>query len=63
MINTKYIILCLILLVIYVIVGTLIFWGIGNLFIMVFNINYKWTFVHGFLIELIWIVLKFGGKR
>lgn len=65
MINKNSIMLYMILSIVAVLLGSLIFWGLGNLIIMVFNINYKWTFIHGFVIELIWIMLKqlLGGKR
>ena len=38
--------------------GSLIFWGIGNLVIFVFHIYYSWTFFHGLVIDLIFLVLK-----
>ena len=38
--------------------GSLIFWGIGNLFIFAFKINYTWTFLHGFIVEILYILLK-----
>ena len=38
--------------------GSLIFWGIGNLVIFVFHIDYSWTFFHGLVIDLIFLVLK-----
>lgn len=38
--------------------GSLIFWGIGNLVIYVFHINYTWTFLHGLVIDLVFIALK-----
>ena len=40
-----------------IIIGALIFWGLGNLFIYAFNIDYEWTFLHGFVSELIWMLL------
>lgn len=54
----------IIMVIIMIIVGSLIFWGIGNLIIYVFKINYVWTIWHGFIVELIYIILKeiFGGK-
>jgi hypothetical protein len=44
--------------------SALIFWGLGNLIIWVLKINYIWTFWHGLVCELVFILLKeiFGGK-
>lgn len=49
--------------IIGVAIGTLIFWGIGNLFIWIFNINYIWTIWHGLAVEIIYIILKGIFKR
>lgn len=38
--------------------GSLIFWGIGNLVIFVFHIDYTWTFLHGFATDLVFLALK-----
>lgn len=38
--------------------GSLILWGLGNLIILVFKINYTWTFWHGFASELIYMFLR-----
>ena len=44
--------------------SALIFWGLGNLIIWVLKINYIWTFWHGLVCALVFILLKeiFGGK-
>ena len=39
-------------------IGSLIFWGIGNLVIFVFHINYTWTFLHGVVAQLIYILIQ-----
>ena len=54
----------IIMFIIIIIFGSLIFWGIGNLIILIFKVNYVWTIWHGFIVELIYIILKeiFGGK-
>lgn len=39
-------------------IGSLIFWELGNLFIIIFHIDYTWTFLHGLVIDLIFIVLQ-----
>ena len=41
-----------------ILIGSLIFWGLGNLVILVFKINYTWTFLHGLIVELIYLILK-----
>ena len=47
-----------------VIIGSLIFWGLGNFFIWVFNIKYVWTFAHGIILEFCFIILKeIFGRR
>ena len=38
--------------------GAAIFWGLGNLAIFVFNIEYTWTIWHGLFCELLYILLK-----
>ena len=38
--------------------GSLIFWGLGNLIIYVFGINYTWTFLHGLVTFLIYQVIQ-----
>ena len=38
-------------------INGLIWWGIGNLVIYVFNIDYVWTFLHGLCISLITVSL------
>lgn len=34
-------------------IPTLIYWGIGNLIIHVFEINYTWTILHGLCTALV----------
>ncbi len=38
--------------------SSLIFWGIGNLIIQVFKIDYVWTIWHGLVCALIFLMLK-----
>jgi Na+/proline symporter len=37
-------------------IGSLIFWGIGNLIIYVFNISYNWTILHGLACQLVYML-------
>lgn len=39
-------------------ISSLIFWGLGNLIIYVFKINYTWTILHGFACALIYSVVQ-----
>lgn len=39
-------------------ISSLIFWGLGNLIIWVFNINYIWTIWHGLVCALAFALLK-----
>lgn len=41
-----------------ILISSLIFWGLGNLVILVFKINYTWTFLHGLVAELIYLIIK-----
>ena len=41
-----------------IILGTLIFWGLGNLIVFVFKINYEWTFLHGLVVQLVFMILR-----
>lgn len=41
-----------------IILGTLIFWGLGNLIVFVFKINYEWTFLHGLVAQLVFMILR-----
>lgn len=47
------------------ILGTLIFYGIGNLIIKVFDINFKWTILHSICAEIAYLLLKeiFSNKK
>ena len=38
-------------------IGSLIFWGLGNLIIWAFHIDYNWTFLHGFVVDLIYMII------
>lgn len=38
--------------------GSLIFWGLGNLVIWVFHLDYTWTFMHGIVADLIWLLIS-----
>lgn len=55
--KTKDIIAGIIVCIIVMVVGSLIFWGVGNLVILVFRIDYLWTFLHGFVAMLIYLIL------
>lgn len=47
-----------------IMIGAIIFWGLGNLFIYVFNIDYTWTIGHGFVCQFIYLLLKeIFGRR
>ena len=39
-------------------IGSLIFWGLGNLIIYVFNISYNWTFLHGLVCQLLYMLIR-----
>ena len=39
-------------------IGSLIMWGVGNLIIYVFHIDYEWTILHGVVADLIFLLLK-----
>lgn len=41
------IIIFLIALILMITISTMIMWGVGNLIIWVFKINYNWTLWHG----------------
>lgn len=51
------IIASLIIFLVSIILETLIFWGLGNLIIWVFKINYSWTILHGLVVDFIWLLL------
>ena len=53
----KFILVSLIIFILVILLGTLIFWGVGNLIIWVFDINYKWTLLHGLVADIIWLLL------
>lgn len=38
--------------------SALIFWGLGSLIIWVFKINFAWTFWHGLVCALVFVLLK-----
>ena len=63
--KTKDIIAGIIACIIVMVVGSLIFWGLGNLVILVFKFDYVWTIWHGTIVMLIYILLKeiFGGNK
>ena len=39
-------------------IGGLIYWGIGSLVCVVFDINYNWTFLHGITTQLVVFALS-----
>lgn len=45
-----------------IIVWILMFWGIGNFVILVFDINYKWTILHAIACYLVTLLLVTIGK-
>lgn len=51
------IIFSIIILALCVTLGALVFWGLGVLTVNVFDIAYQWTFWHGLVCELIFIIL------
>jgi hypothetical protein len=54
----EYIFYKIIALILIVLIGGSIFWGLGNLIIFVFKINYEWTFLHGIVTDLIYLLIK-----
>ena len=48
----------LVAVIIVIVLGALIFWGLGNLAIWVFKIDYVWTIWHGLVAEFVFILLK-----
>ena len=38
--------------------SSLIFWGLGALIVWVFKIKYTWTFWHGLVCALVFVLLK-----
>ena len=54
----KDIIIGLVFVIIVIVLSTLIFWGLGNLVIWVFKINYVWTIWHGLVAEFAFMILK-----
>jgi hypothetical protein len=54
----EYIFYKIIALILIVLIGGSIFWGLGNLIIFVFKINYEWTFLHGIVMDLIYLLFK-----
>lgn len=41
----------------YLLMG-LVFWGLGNLVIYLFGLNYQWTFLHGLGMETLAIIIR-----
>lgn len=60
----KSIIFVTLILILNVILGTLIFWGLGNLIIHIFEINYVWTIWYALVCDIIYMLAKdiFGRK-
>lgn len=54
----KEIIVLIMVLILFLSIGSLIFWGIGNLIIFVFKINYEWTILHGLVSQIIFMILR-----
>ena len=61
------VLLAILIVAIAFILNGLVFWGIGSLVCVVFEINYNWTFLHGFVTGLVLFILsgiftiKIGG--
>lgn len=53
-----YIISAIVVLIMGIVVGTVIFWLLGELTIMILDIEYEWTIWHGFLAEMFYIMVK-----
>ena len=52
------ILLCMIFgLIASILINALVWWGIGNLVIYTFGLNYSWNFIHGMCLGLIQMVL------
>lgn len=58
------IILSILVVLLAISLSSLIFWGLGNLIIWVFKINYTWTILHGLVCAVVFALLKeiFDGK-
>lgn len=56
--NIIKILVIILLLIIPILIGALIFWGLGNFIILVFKVSYSWTILHGLVCELIYILIK-----
>lgn len=52
------VILDIMLVLLAISIETVILWGVGNLVIWVFNINYTWTIWHGLICALFYRLLK-----
>ncbi len=52
------IILSILVVLLAISLSSLIFWGLGNLIILVFKINYTWTIWHGLVCALVFVLLK-----
>lgn len=48
----------IIVIILTLLISASIFWGLGNLIIFVFKINYEWTFLHGIVATLIYLLFK-----
>lgn len=46
-------------------ISSIIFWGLGNLIVWVFHLNYTWTILHGLVGALIYSLIKgiFENKK
>ena len=60
----KYILGAILIISIKILLSALILWGVGNLIIFVFKINYDWTILHGLASSFIYDLLKeiFSGN-
>lgn len=45
------------IIVIFLLEG-LLWWGIGNLIIFLLQINFTWTYIHGFVLGIVLSILK-----
>lgn len=58
-----WILFILIILAISVTAFGFIFWGLGNLFVLTFGINFTFTFIHGLVISIIFHVITMSISK
>lgn len=55
--------LAILLNVIGIVISTLVFWGLGNLIVIVFGISFAWTIWHGLVCALVVAVIRAIFKK